>query len=212
MHYGTNKENPFRYINISDMLFLCLNRSVHKLVFISPGARTPDCEGMQDMCRCHKSYTDATNGMQRICLKRFSEKKNWKGAFVTCANEYSTLVHNRVPDSFFEHFRNESIDIIWIGIRKKLGFYIVEAPVESVLKNASALGFGWEAEEPLHECVALNISSGRLVTRDCYNEHEYICQNAGFPVYPISNSLACPKEWLFYYQYLRKDCIALSLF
>ncbi|GBO05404.1 hypothetical protein AVEN_264005-1, partial [Araneus ventricosus] len=58
----------------------------------------------------------------------------------------------------------------------------------------------WEVDEPIHECVALNISSGHLVTQKCDTELEYVCQNFGFPVYPISKSLACPKEWLLFYQ------------
>ncbi|GBM61214.1 hypothetical protein AVEN_241593-1 [Araneus ventricosus] len=94
------------------------------------------------------------------------------------------------------------LSLIWIGIRKRLGFYTVRAPVEYVfkIKNNSEQVLEWGNEEPVHDCVALNISSGHLVTQNCYTNLEYVCQNFGFPVYPVSKSLACPKEWLFFYQ------------
>ncbi|GBM76697.1 hypothetical protein AVEN_196961-1, partial [Araneus ventricosus] len=164
----------------------------------------PDCEGMQDRCQCHPSYTsykDNTKKHHRNCLKIFSEKKSWDMASQTCANELSTLLHYRESFSFFEELRQRDVDLIWIGIRKKLGFYIAEAPVEYVFKESkkAPMGLMWKDGEPIHECVALHIYSGYLVTQNCSTELEYVCKNYGFPLYPVSKSLACPRDWQFFY-------------
>ncbi|GBM80830.1 hypothetical protein AVEN_33436-1 [Araneus ventricosus] len=158
----------------------------------------PDCEGMQDKCQCHPSFTSyKINAIkhQRNCLKMFPEKKIWDVASKTCSNEFSALAYNRIPDSFFEDFRNRGVNLIWLGIRKRLGNYIVEGNVEHVfnLWTSNYQGWKWEGKELSHDCFAFNISSGYMVTQNCNTELEYVCENFGFPVYPLSKNL---KEYL----------------
>ncbi|GBM99274.1 hypothetical protein AVEN_80606-1 [Araneus ventricosus] len=179
----------------------------------------PDCKDKPDKCQCHPSYTgykdiaNEQNKLQRNCLKTFSEKKSWDMATQTCVNEFSVLANYRLPNSFLQGFRNRGVGLIWIGIRKRLGFYTVRAPVEYVFKpwSSTEVAREWEAKEPIHECVAFNIYSASVVTRNCTTELEYVCENFGFPVYPVSKSLACPKEWLFFYQrkFGKSNCIKL---
>ncbi|KAG8200819.1 hypothetical protein JTE90_006399 [Oedothorax gibbosus] len=62
---------------------------------------------------------------------------------------------------------------------------------------------------PVFDCVALDTSTGELVTLDCSTKLEFICENNGFPIYPVRETLACPDSWSFFYQlpFSRKKCI-----
>ncbi|CAL1268778.1 unnamed protein product, partial [Larinioides sclopetarius] len=176
----------------------------------------PDCRDKKDKCQCHPSYTEYKDDrykQPRNCLKMGSKKRSWDAANYRCADELSVLADYKIPKSLFEDFRKRGVNLVWIGIKKRLEFYTVRAPMEYVFKawNNSERAPDWEEGEPIHECVAMNISSGLLVTRDCDTELEYVCLNFGFPVYPVSKSLACPKKWLLFYQrqFGKLNCIRL---
>ncbi|KAF8763940.1 hypothetical protein HNY73_022067 [Argiope bruennichi] len=76
-------------------------------------------------------------------------------------------------------------------------------------RESDKWGLKWAENEPLHECVTLNTISGTLVTRSCGTELPYVCHNNGFPIYPVAGSLACPKDWFFFYQnpLTEKNCV-----
>ncbi|GBO23453.1 hypothetical protein AVEN_260056-1, partial [Araneus ventricosus] len=76
-------------------------------------------------------------------------------------------------------------------------------------ENGGNNSLGWAKGEPVHVCVALDIASGNLITLPCATELAFVCQNTGFPVYPVSGTLACPNSWLFYYHspMTREKCI-----
>ncbi|GBO35298.1 hypothetical protein AVEN_74352-1 [Araneus ventricosus] len=76
-------------------------------------------------------------------------------------------------------------------------------------ENGDNNSLGWAKGEPVHDCVALDIASGNLITLPCATELAFVCQNTGFPVYPVSGTLACPNNWLFYYHspMTREKCI-----
>ncbi|GIY99960.1 uncharacterized protein CEXT_431991 [Caerostris extrusa] len=106
--------------------------------------------------------------------------------------------------------KNKNIKLVWTGIRKISEFYVTQSDKPSLYKESNReLSKRWAPDEPVHDCVALDIVSDYLVTLPCNTELEFICQNNGFPIYPVTETLICPEEWLFFYQLpvSRKKCI-----
>ncbi|GIY80897.1 adhesion G-protein coupled receptor G6 [Caerostris darwini] len=176
----------------------------------------PRCRGAFDRCQCHSTYTNFINKTEeqqnttKNCLKIFTEKLNWFDADKTCQNEFSFLLHNNTGNLLFQELKNKNIKLVWTGIRKISEFYVTQSDKPSLYKESNReLSKRWAPDEPVHDCVALDIVSDHLVTHPCNTELEFICQNNGFPIYPVTETLICPEEWLFFYQLpvSRKKCI-----
>ncbi|KAF8763738.1 Adhesion G-protein coupled receptor G6 like protein [Argiope bruennichi] len=170
-------------------------------------ASMPECKNAFDKCQCHRSYKlynkemDDDQKTTKLCLKLHKSKKlNWKDADKKCKTEFSYLLFNYTENTAFEDYKKEGINLIWIGIQKLSGYYTSLSNYPSLFKESNEVwGRQWAGGEPIYDCVALDISTGNLVTRSCSTRLEFVCQNNGFPVYPIANTLACPEGWLFYY-------------
>ncbi|GFU45468.1 adhesion G-protein coupled receptor G6 [Nephila pilipes] len=140
----------------------------------------------------------------------FIEKVNWSDAEMICKKEHSYLMNDRMDHSFFHEFESKGINRIWIGIKKMSGFYLSSSYQPSLYKESvREWGKKWHDEEPVHDCVALDISLGHLITLPCSTELQFVCQNNGFPIYPVTETLSCPDDWLFIYHLPmnRKKCI-----
>ncbi|GBM61187.1 hypothetical protein AVEN_241573-1 [Araneus ventricosus] len=69
----------------------------------------PNCTSTPGKCQCPRNYTsfkNEFNAEEKNCLRIFSEKMSWDAATRTCANEFSSLVDYRIPDSLLQDFRN----------------------------------------------------------------------------------------------------------
>ncbi|GFR08937.1 adhesion G-protein coupled receptor G6 [Trichonephila clavata] len=191
---------------------------LYLLYFLYPLTDTfvQKCDNISDNCQCHSTFVNyyyELKGQKNItknCLKMFTRKLNWSDAEMTCKLEYSHLLNDRMDRSFFQEFESKGINLIWVGIKKMSGFYLSLSDQPSLYKESfREWGKKWDDEEPLYDCVALDISAGHLVTHPCSTELEFVCQNNGFPVYPVTETLACPDDWVFVYHLPvnRKKCI-----
>ncbi|GBM04012.1 hypothetical protein AVEN_99205-1 [Araneus ventricosus] len=168
----------------------------------------PNCDDMIERCQCHRDYMyyndDAGPNTTKICLKTFLNTANWSQAHESCISEFSYILTMDINSSMVEDLIERGIDFIWTGIIYDKGFYVsISNHNQQRLFKESDQEWGqkWAENEPIHECVSLNIVSGTLVTRTCDTQLAYVCQNNGFPlpIYPITISLACPKDWFFFY-------------
>ncbi|GBN45897.1 hypothetical protein AVEN_187600-1 [Araneus ventricosus] len=181
-------------------------------LYVLTDALMPKCKDDFDKCQCHSTYSNEDmdgDKSPKSCLKLHSKKFNWLDAEAACKKEFSYLLYNYTNSSLIEDFRRKGVELIWIGVRRISGFYV--SLVEEKLYKESTKHWGkkWAEDEPVHNCVALHLSAGHLVTRPCTTELEFVCQNNGFPVYPVAETLACPEDWLMFYQLpvTRKKCI-----
>ncbi|CAL1269308.1 unnamed protein product [Larinioides sclopetarius] len=171
------------------------------------GASMPECRNAFDKCQCHKTYKQYNNEMDddqktiKVCLKLYKSKKlNWKDADMKCKTEFSYLLFNYTENTAFEDFKKEGVNLVWIGIRKLDGFYTSLSNYPCLFKESDReRGMQWANNEPIYDCVALDILSRKLVTRSCSTQLAFVCQNNGFPIYPVANTLACPEDWLLFY-------------
>ncbi|XP_055937332.1 uncharacterized protein LOC129966790 isoform X1 [Argiope bruennichi] len=181
-------------------------------LYVISDAVMPKCKDDFDKCQCHSSYTnDEIDGEKdpKNCLKLHSKTFTWFDAEAACKAEFSYLLYNYTNSSLIEDFRRKGVDLIWIGIRRISGFYVSIAEEKPYKESIKQWGKKWGEDEPFHDCVALHLSAGYLVTRPCATELEFVCQNNGFPVYPVVETLACPEDWFMFYQLpmASKKCI-----
>ncbi|GBM80750.1 hypothetical protein AVEN_96416-1 [Araneus ventricosus] len=162
----------------------------------------PECRNAFDKCQCHRTYKQYNNEMDddqkttKVCLKLYKSKKlNWKDADKKCKTEFSYLLFNYTENTAFVDFKKEGVNLVWIGIRKLSGFYTSLSNYPSLFKESDGeRGMQWADDEPIYDCVALDISSGKLVTRSCSTQLAFVCQNNGFPIYPVSNKMKAGQE------------------
>ncbi|CAL1285037.1 unnamed protein product [Larinioides sclopetarius] len=184
----------------------------------------PSCEDLLDKCQCHSTYTRYNNegnivpNSTKICLKMFKERLTWSDADSMCRKEFSYLVNSYIISSVATVlWGNDSTlyNSVWIGIKRTSSrtseskYFRISNYPELFTENGDDNSVGWAKGEPVHDCVALDIASGNLITLPCATELAFVCQNTGFPVYPVSGTLACPRSWLFYYHspMIREKCI-----
>lgn len=164
-----------------------------------------------------KAYNNSVNQKEfRICAALFDDRigATWEKADQLCKRRYSFLLDidpEYYNSSDLQDFltsravsdpKQVSISgLIWIGIRKIAGFYswVTFTPRIFRLKSYPSWGNKWSSEnEPIHDCVALNIKTGDLETRPCSLSLPYMCMNQGLSTVPMTTPL-CPPEWKFTY-------------
>ncbi|KAF8764008.1 hypothetical protein HNY73_022131 [Argiope bruennichi] len=189
---------------------------------LNSDAFMPNCDHLLDKCQCHSTYATYYADIKetsKICLKMFKQKMSWADADKACRKEFSYLTTNDFINTVPAVLgRNASTlgEPVWTGIKRTpngtfRGFYLKTSNYpELFTEDTDDDGFDqWAKGEPVHDCAAWIIESGHLITLPCETKLEFVCQNTGFPVYPVSGTLACPQSWLFYYHspVTSKKCI-----